>query len=188
MAGDCTLTGQFSDEVIFEGETYSLVGISGTDLPTPADFGMETFSSCTACWRGFLMRYRVSEGQLFLHSMSLNTRKPVAVNGVLPPDESPGLFTHVYENIDLRTDFTGSIMIAKDFISDMYVHMGFQGAESYRTVIEFEIEDGRILKTTDISDVMEERRLSGRGRLLAPSDQSDESISSWIEDRFSQEY
>jgi hypothetical protein len=36
------LTGQVSDEFRYNGEVFSLVGINGKGLYTPADFGMAT--------------------------------------------------------------------------------------------------------------------------------------------------
>jgi hypothetical protein len=187
------MTGQFADEFLYNGESWNLAGVSGDELPIPVDFGMQTFSSCTACWRGFVMRYKIIDGMLIVDGMDLNTETPVAVNGVEPNHEKPGMFKFRYENLALKADFTGRIMIAKDFIRSMYVHMGFQTAESYRTVLEFEIVKGDVVKVTDLSEEMEKRRQTKSHKPAAPprppgGDFDEAAVGVWIEDRFSQDY
>ena len=70
----------------------------------------------------------------------------------------------------------------------MYVHMGFQSAESFRIVIELEVKDGDIIKETDLSSTMAERRLAGRNKPTRPSTEDNDDVRDWIEDRFSQDY
>lgn len=187
------MTGQIADEFLYNDEAWNLAGVSGDQLPIPLDFGMKTRSSCTACWRGFVMRYRIKDGQLIIDGMDLNTDSPIPVNGVEPNPEKPPMFMYRYENIGLKADFTGKIMIAKDFIQGMYVHMGFQSAASYETVLEFEIEEGVVIRTNDLSDEMESRRKAGHYKPAAPrsafeDELDDNDVKDWIQDRFSQEY
>ena len=65
------------------------------------------------------------------------------MNGV-PPTHPKDCFKYMYEGLSLKTKFTGSIMITKDFIRSMYVHMGFQSPDTFRTVIRLEVQDGNI--------------------------------------------
>ena len=85
-------------------------------------------------------------------------------------------------------EYTGGLLLAADFIEEMYVHMGFQSPESYRTVIELEIKDGDIIKETDLSHAIAERRATGRDKPAQPSSMDDDDVRDWIEDRFSQDY
>jgi len=42
-------------------------------------------------------------------------------------------------------EYTGSILLADDFIRERCVHMGFQSPLSYRKVIEFNFQDGHFI-------------------------------------------
>ena len=184
-----TVTGQVPDEFRYNGEVYSLVGISGEGLYVPADFDMRTKMASTACWRGYQMLYDCVDGELILDGMQANPVEPKPVNGVEPmkPKDS-FIFPYIYENLKLKTKFSGKILLGKDFIDEMYVHMGFQSPESFRTVIELEVKDGDIISETDLSQAMAERRSSGRSKPAQPDSMDDDDVMGWIEDRFSQDY
>jgi hypothetical protein len=178
------MTGQMSDEVLYEGEVYSLVGVSGKGLYTPEDFGMKPFSTCTACWRGYIMWYKCENGELLLDGMSVNNNEPVPVNGIQPAP-AKDLFKFMYEGLSLKTEFTGFILIAKDFIQRMYVHMGFQSPEAYQTVIRLEVRDGDIVKEDNLSAKMETRRKKGQLGPQASRSGDKGDVMEWIERRFS---
>ncbi|TFG32892.1 hypothetical protein EU527_09165 [Candidatus Thorarchaeota archaeon] len=181
------MTGQIADEFRYNGEIYDLVGIDGEGLFTPADFGICARAGSTACWRGFQMIYDCVEGKLILEQMNVNTTNPVPINGVEPIHGEFG-FSHIYENLKLKTNFSGKIRLGKDFISSMYVHMGFQSEESYETVIELEIKKGDILQKTDLSSLMEQRRERGQEKPTKPPTMNDNDVLDWINNRFSQDY
>ena len=184
-----TVTGQVPDEFRYNGEVYSLVGINGEGLFTPADFGMTTRMASTACWRGYQMFYDCVGGQLILDGMLANPNEAKPVNGIEPREpEDSFMFPYVYENLKLKSKFTGKILLGKDFIDEMYVHMGFQSAESFRMVIELEVKDGDIINETNLSRTMAERRKSGLSKPAQPSTKNDNDVMDWIEDRFSQDY
>jgi hypothetical protein len=178
------MTGQMSDQVLCEGVVYSLVAVRGRGLPTPEDFGLKPYSTCTACWRGYLMWYKCEKGELLLDGMSVNNKDPVEIHGVTPT-QPKDLFRYMYEGLSLKTKFTGSIMIAKDFIQSMYVHMGFQSPETFRTVIRVEVQDGNILKEDSLSAEMERRRKKGQVGSQAPGSTEEDDVMKWIERRFS---
>ena len=183
------LTGQVSDEFRYNGEVFALVGIKGEGLYTPLDFDMKTTMASTACWRGYQMLYDCVDGKMILDRMLANPTEPKPVNGIEPHSyEHRFIFNYVYEDLGLKTKFTGTLLLGKDFIDEMYVHMGFQSPESYRTVIELEIMDGNIIKETDLSALMAEQRLAGTDKPARPSTMDDDDVRDWIEERFSQDY
>ena len=51
------MTAQIPDEFILNGESFSLVGLNGGGLIKPEDLGIKPYFSCTACWRGYVMKY-----------------------------------------------------------------------------------------------------------------------------------
>lgn len=186
------VTAQIPDQFKYEGEAYDLVGIDGGFLYEPQYFGITPKMASTACWRGFQMFYDCKDGQLILDHMHVRTDDKVKVNDIAPkeagnPDEM-AFFNTFYEDIGLKTKFTGSMLLAKDFISEMYVHMGFQSPESFRTVLEIHVEDGDIIEVKDLSEEMEERRKRGRVAPSQPETDERPDIEDWVKDRFSLDY
>jgi len=183
------MTGQIPDKLIYNKNSYSIVGLKGEGLPSPFDFGLEPISPHTANWRGFLMTYKIAENRLFVHEMNVTIddlkEKPPLINGVNPETKKEGLLHLTYKNLKLKTKFTGRILIAKDFIDSMYVHMGFQSPISFKTVIELKISDGSLIKVTDFSEIMKEyRKLNiSNGKL-----EHTENLQEWIARTFSLDY
>lgn len=188
------MTGQITDQFKYDGEIYELVGIDGESLYAAEDFGITTQMASTACWRGYQASYNCVNGELILDSLQVRTNNKITINGVAPKEtvdengEAWAFFNFIYENLSLKTKFTGSILLAKDFIREMYVHMGYQTPESFKKVIEIEVKDGDIINVTDISARMEERRKSGKEKTSRPPTIEDMDIEDWIKDRFSQDY
>lgn len=182
---DVQMTGQIPDEFRYQGEEYALVGLDGSGLYTPADFGMDTFSGCTACWRGYVMYYDCVDDQLILDGMDVNAREFIEVNGK-KPEEGQNFFKYTYSNLGLKTKFTGTILLARNFIDEMYVHMGFQRPMAFRTVLEITVVEGDITKVKDISERMKKMREDDPYKDEQPADPS--KVGEWIEKTFSLEY
>ncbi len=182
---DIIMTAQIPDEFRYKGEAYDLVGLDGSGLYTPGDFGLEPFSSCTACWRGYVMHYDCVDDKLILDKMEVNLRNPVEVNGVKPVKEK-GFFTSTYSDLGLKTNFTGTLLLAKEFIQEMYVHMGFQRPMAYRTVLQISVLDGEITLVEDLSERMKQRRQEDPNRDAQP--RNPDEVGEWIEKTFSLEF
>lgn len=188
------MTGQIANQFKYEGEIYELIGIDGESLYSAEDFGITTQTTSTACWRGYQTFYDCVDGKLILDSLHVRTEDKITINGVVPneneelAEESWAFFNTIYENLSLKTKFTGSILLGTDFIREMYVHMGFQSPESFKTVIEIEVNDGEITKITDMSTRMEERRKRGLEKPSHPPTHEDKDVGDWVKDRFSQDY
>jgi hypothetical protein len=183
------LTAQIPDSIIYEGEEFSLVGVKGKGLYIPEDFGIEPHFRSTACWRGYVMRYSFNNGQLILDRILINTNNPLKINEIEPQNlKEIGSFDYCYENINFKTDFTGTLLLVKDFIQEMYVHMGFQRPMAYKTVIEIRIENGTIISTRDLSKNMEEYRKLDISRDAQPQSNSRKDIENWVKRTFSLDY
>jgi hypothetical protein len=187
------MTAQIPDKFHYEGEDFDLVGLTGEPLYTPRDFGITTQMASTACWRGYQMIYDCKNGELILDQMYVRTTDKIPVNAVSPkePEEDHVLtfFNTTYENLGLKTKFTGTLLLANDFISEMYVHMGFQSPDAYRTVLEIHVDDGNITEVKDLSEMMEERRKSGEPIKPSQSDSiNNPDVEDWVKDRFSLDY
>ncbi|WP_437902752.1 hypothetical protein WME95_29825 [Sorangium sp. So ce327] len=124
------MTAQIGDDVAYAGADWSLAGVNGGELFDPASHGLRVRPASTACWRGFVCRYELRDNALYLGGLD------VALEGDAPPllDKMPQKpttplgFTATYEGIGLPVPFSGGLLLARDFLLDLYVHMGFHPA------------------------------------------------------------
>ncbi|MHA2007496.1 MAG: hypothetical protein ACXABO_07175 [Promethearchaeota archaeon] len=181
------MTAQIPDEFVLNGEDFSLVGLNGQDLFTPEDFGIIPYSGSTACWRGFVMKYLFINDQLFLEEMRVNAKNPPEINGVKPEPGEHSL-KYSYKNLNLKTNFTGKILLAKDFIQSMYVHMGFQRPIAFKTVVEIKVEEGKVISLKDFSKQMEDQRNANPYKGAQPQSNSQKDIENWVKEKFSLDY
>ncbi len=181
------MTGQIPDEIILDNQSFSLVGLKGQGLFKPEDFGINPYSTCTACWRGYVMKYQYINSQLFLDEMLVNVDDPPIINGIKPQNEAR-LFKYYYKEMNLKSSFNGKLLLAKDFIQSMYIHMGFQRPMAYKTIIEIQIKDGEIISERDLSKEMEEKRIFNENEGVSPRSDSQNDIENWVNKTFSLDY
>ena len=150
------MTAQIADTFIYNGEQYSLIGLRGEELIIPEQFGMEPTMMHTACYCGFYSTYEIKDKKLILQNMTVleNNNNYLPINGVEPVIDEYG----VYNNIGLHVSFTGKLRLAKDFIQEYYIHMGYQKATAFETVIDFTIKDGVVEVINDRSKEVAEKR------------------------------
>ncbi len=186
------MTAQIPDLVIYRDQEYSIVGMKGSGLPDPSEFGLSPGMMSTACYRGYYCNYTVRDDHLILTHLvvqSADDHYPV-IDGVAPlippahesrplapgdpiPTLPRGMYVYhlldeeqrfigqdatIYQGLSIPTSYTGGLLLARDFIQSMYVHMGFQKLTSFETVHELIFEQGKLTKATDHSAKMEELR------------------------------
>lgn len=147
------MTAQISERIICNKEYDFLIGIKGGNLPTPKSFGMESEMMSTAFYRGFHAMYELTDKELILREFTLNEKNknylPIAGNKAVVAEN-----ISTYEDLNLRLDFTGKIRLAKDFLREFYIHMGYQKASAYETVYDITIEKGKVLVIHNRSEEM----------------------------------
>ncbi len=153
------MTAQIPDTFLYKADEYELVGLEGGELFTPEQFDMVTAMLHTACYRGFYCKYELTNDALFLMEMTMleknDNYKPI--NGQMPVVGN-NEFERIYRDLHFPVPFTGKIRLGKDFIQELYVHMGFQKASAYKTVIEFVLKDGKLESFNDISEELSKKR------------------------------
>ena len=192
------MTQQIPDYFYYEGTELNVVGIEGTGLYTPKDFGIDSIPASTACYRGYFMKYEIKDNQLFMEGFLIRT-----LDGIIPPDinnKSPNKITREYnpmglcglgfrfeyKDIYLKIPFNGTLILGNKIIREEYVHMGYPSATSFQTVLKFTFEEGTIVKVEDISErVREIREHEGDPKGYTPNSDNPEDIRKWIEERFS---
>lgn len=185
------MTAQFNDTVHFKGNSYALAGISGGGLFEPAEHGLEPYSTCTACWAGYLCEYAVRDNTLVLKQLSINLKEPLPVLfGVSPvPDDTEyELFSSIYKNVNHKLPFSGGLLLADDFIEELYVHMGFHPAWKYRVVHELIFHEGDLIEHHDRSDQMREVREQAAAADEPGNTSRKKDMLDWIRKSFSRRY
>jgi hypothetical protein len=151
------MTAQISDTFIFEGKEHFLIGIRGGDLIPPEQFGMQPEKLSTACYRDFFSTYEVADDELYLQELTLreanNNYKPI--NGILAEKQE---YQATYHNLKFRVPFSGKLRLGRDFVKELYIHMGFQKPTAFKTVYDLTLEDGRVVEIKDRSEEMEKKR------------------------------
>ncbi|MBA4312044.1 MAG: hypothetical protein C0417_05390 [Chlorobiaceae bacterium] len=151
------MTAQMADRFLCNNDQYSLIGIKGGGLCTPKSFGMESEMMSTACYRGFHALYELTEKELILREFTLNEPN----NNYVPIGDVKPIITEyygTYEKLNVIVDFTGKIRLAKDFLREFYIHMGYQKASAYETIYDITIEHGRVLVINNRSEEMKQKR------------------------------
>ena len=151
------MTAQISDTFIFKGDEYSLIGMNGGDLASPEQFGMESEMIHTACYRGFYARYELTEEALYLRELTLREKNGnyLPIGEISPAKED---YQATYHGLSEVVPFTGKIRLAKDFIEEFYIHMGYQKPTAFKTVLDITLKNGRIVEIKDRSQEMEQKR------------------------------
>ena len=151
----------------------------------------------SACWRGFVRTFFIKDEKLLVKSLRVNDaaiqKNPEGptINGVAPERKKgkPILFNKFYPDIFLQIDYTGSLLIGRDFERKLYVHMGFHPAWKYRQVHELVFTGGKLDSATDLSEKMAEIRRSVSTKDLKPSTGATrDELKRWIDDCFSLDY
>jgi len=151
------MTAQITDSFIYNGESYDLIGIKGEKLFTPADFGMQPTMLHTACYRGFYCAYEITADGIFLKHFTLREANDqyMPIEGKMPELEK---YQATYKDLHVLSPFTGKIRLAKDFIRELYIHMGYQKATAYETVLDLTFEKGLLMHVLDRSDEVKKKR------------------------------
>jgi hypothetical protein len=192
------MTAQVSDTVRYRDLGFSLAGINGEGLFEPAAHGLAPVAISSACWRGYYCTYAVEDGRLLLETVHLGLNaedraRAERGNGPLlygtrPRYDEPQ-WSFAYGGLHAPVAFTGGLLGGREFIQNLYVHMGFHPAWKYRQVHELLFEQGQLREAFDRSGVLEDFRGQIGPEDLEPHQWRDrEQLRAWIKRTFSLRY
>lgn len=156
------MTAQQLDSLHHRGQGFDV--ISGAAF-SPADWDLYPDGDSSDCWRGYVCRYAIEDGALYLAELALcappsgllgvdeqgeiitaPARWP-ALNGVAPERVSGGLLPWRYPALQLPLGFTGSLLVGQTLRDDSLYLAGaadFPQAEDYHDVWRLQLEQGRL--------------------------------------------
>ncbi|PQO26622.1 hypothetical protein [Blastopirellula marina] len=205
------MTAQTNDRIRYLDKDYVLAGINGAGLFEPQQIGLEVVSTSTACWRGFVCEYALNDEALILARLTVGLTAAdleLAEQGLGPvhfdivptgnefsyQDPKTGetksfWLDWSYDDLSHPIHYAGGLLIAADFIQDLYVHMGFHPAYKYREVHELIFDQGQLQSATDRSAQMAEFREMLADVPLSPQDPDNrQEIHDWVEQAFRRNY
>lgn len=192
------MTAQISDSLLYTSKSYTLAGVKGAGIFDPAEFALKPTMASSACWRGYVCEYEICNNIILLKNLRINLRgwnnnsviETPLINDIeaIENNEEFCFFSHDYKNIDLQLNFTGGLLIARDFISDLYVHMGYHPAWKYRELIEVSLDQGEITSINDASKRAQEFRNNQLQTKAGPASDNKADIEKWIKNTFSLDY
>jgi hypothetical protein len=86
------------------------------------------------------------------------TPPPPPINNLYPVPVEGDFFDYSYNHVDLKMNFTGVLLLGEDFISDLYVHMGYHPAWKYKKVTALCFNKGEMIESKDISEDVDKLR------------------------------
>ncbi|MHC5738630.1 hypothetical protein [Nostoc sp.] len=165
------MTRQVSDGLIYKSQIFCIAGVDGVGLFEPTQHGFSPQLGTTACWRGYCCTYKVIEETLYLKELIISVRlkEKLAIKhgratrdflGVLPylRNTPVGHPSAIYDELNHLVEFTGSLLVANNFIKSLYVHLGFQPAYKYEEVHELMFENGYLMQSINRSEEMADIR------------------------------
>ncbi|GAA0134923.1 hypothetical protein YSY43_17630 [Paenibacillus sp. YSY-4.3] len=147
------MTAQISDEIIYQGHSYSLIGIEKEWPFDPKKHGFKPIMISTACWRGYYSKYAIVGMDLLLSEFTtgLEDDPPVWRDIRAKKVDRVGE-AWTYNNVNLELDYSGGIIIARNFIREFYLHMGFHCPHCYEIVCELIFEKGKLVRVKDFNE------------------------------------
>lgn len=159
------MTAQLHDKVIYQSDDFDLVGVKDGKLPIPKDYGLQPVGGYSNCDRGYIMTYLVNTARLYLSQLWIDLLIPTKDGKTWRPINNVEAEIHYskmwggtlreggkqYNDIQLAVDFTGGILIARDFDGGGHAHYGFAKPFQYDTVIELMFRQGQLVQEIDRS-------------------------------------
>ena len=122
---------QAPDPFIWNNEEWTFLGAKNVyTLFDPEEYGLHPEMASTACYKGFIIKFRLDDNQLILDELSVycGDNPYPAINGIKAVADTLGM--HLYKNISLKLSYSGVITIGKN-MAKRFVGRAFIGPHAY---------------------------------------------------------
>ena len=177
------MTMQIRDSLSYLGTDYVFGGVENDDqMPQITDYGVIPVTFSSACWRGYFLKYEISD-HIVISDIMLKTKGnnyPVINNvSAVPYNKHPYEgFIFTYQNVDLTFPYTGKMLICRNDREDVRFdscmeqlfeesanqpknyHLYFRrdryiNIQFYSEVLELEFFEGKLINVRDMSEQCE---------------------------------
>ncbi len=142
---------QMTDPFIWENEEWIFLRADNIySLFNPESFGLTPTEPHTACWKGFIAHFKVSDNDLYLHHLQVYCKngKYPPINGITPKKDNEFM---LYKNLNLKlSSYSGTIIIGKEMYNN-FMGRAFTGPHSYSMTLELDVQNGKIISSKDTS-------------------------------------
>ncbi len=155
------MTAQITDIYYYKTKQYNLVAMSDKPNFHPKNLGLDVTFKCSACWRGYWCEYEISEDEIFLKKLFVNTAdgKYPDINGIKVNKKPDRFLGHrVYEGLSIATKYTGKILLGDGWLFEYGVNAGHPSPWEYKVLKEFVFECGKLTKINDYSSIAKDIR------------------------------
>jgi hypothetical protein len=145
------MTRQAANKLLYEGESYELLGDSSGQLPMVKQYGMEPLSWSTGNYRGFVAQYFIVDQRLMLLSLMINDAAGYypEIGGIRPVIEGH-YGVPLYEPLSELMSITGAITIGKDE-PENWLSGDIRSVHDYVIALKITLKDGMVQSVDDIS-------------------------------------
>lgn len=151
------ITGSFYKERVYE-----MLATSNPIQFNPLDYGIKPQECNTACWDGYWCDYQVSNERMMLKNLFINSENdyyPEINNVSAKADFKRTWGHHLYENLNIFMEYTGEILIGKDFLDNYFLHTYGPEPWAYEVLEELIFDKGKLVKAVDYSEIAKKLRI-----------------------------
>ena len=146
------MTRQAADLIIYEGESYELLGDSSGQLPMVKQYGMQPRNWSTANHKGYVAEYAIIDHQLMLTSLMIQDAADYypEIGGVQPITPEP-FRVPVYSPLLEPMLITGAITMGKGEPENWH-SFDIRSVHDYVIALKITLKDGIVQSVKDISE------------------------------------
>ena len=145
------MTMQAPDPFIWNNEKWTFLGADNVyTLFDPKEYGLYPEMISTACYKGFIVTFRLDDSQLVLDELCVycGDNPYPAINGIEAVADTFGM--HLYKNISLKLSYSGVITIGKN-MGKRFIGRAFIGPHAYEKTYELKFKNGELIDKKDTS-------------------------------------
>ncbi|MCX5812946.1 MAG: hypothetical protein NT178_10440 [Proteobacteria bacterium] len=142
---------------LINDDRYVLIGKTGDDLVSSEQLGVRQPDLHVSYHRNLCAIYELTPETLYFRGIIPigENENYKSIGGTVSAKSSCQANSH---DRNEAIPFNGKIRLARGFIKEPYINMGYQKALAFRTVLDITLKDGQVVKVKNRSQEMEQKR------------------------------